>query len=704
MGNAPAHERVPDTEICLTDQSPPTGAALVAGEAAPSSRGWRPARQLGSPRTVAALAAGSMILVGCSTPFSQSARYDPAVVSAAGTITVSDPKVYSREALINERARELAFLDKLIEGADTVTFKPDAMRETETLSAVTAAFGQTRDPAAGQNFRQAQDRNAIEQEIALLRRQIQYVQLLKDAELIRAALPTQTEPVNSDLGKLTTDVPGSLAGGVAAPSVETALTRLDARLTALTAQLAAEARPVAPTSVTANPFDEFRDRQAYRNLLYAERNARALDELHDRGSAALMRVNLQATVVPDPAHPKLLGVVQVKVDPSTFDDEAKSRFLSEWLDYVNLGPSARGADGKFTQRSTARALQRARVLAIITAGGYEVAVPTAAPTGSIGGLVQDFADAEESRGKDLGQSQGLIDSWRLDPAGPSRQVLESLCSGSLPENLHSTAGQERKLLLEQRHYARTRVLTHQYIRKMEPWLAALGDGGTYAAQVEQEHEAAREYLLSLQAALGSIPGCERTASALQVDAPNMAWGPLMQRLQTAAQTDRARVYEVGPREQVQQMSTVARSANSLALAASIATASPASDRAAEAALGYSRQAMGRATTLERVPSVVGYAVASKQTFGWVLGPRTVIEPEGRIGVEQMIKPYDLSVDMSIPSWWPTLKLKVTTLWGPSPHELADGSLDAGGRKQSTIEVPMQRRSPDLDWLLISAQS
>ena len=30
MGNAPAHERVPDTEICLTDQSPPTGAALVA--------------------------------------------------------------------------------------------------------------------------------------------------------------------------------------------------------------------------------------------------------------------------------------------------------------------------------------------------------------------------------------------------------------------------------------------------------------------------------------------------------------------------------------------------------------------------------------------------------------------------------------------------------------------------------------------------
>ncbi len=639
-----------------------------------------------------------VLLCGCSTPFSQSARYDPTIVSAPGTITVSDLKLYSREALMNERARELAVLDKLIDGADSVKFVPDMVREIETFSALSASFGQTRDPIAGQNFRQAQERNAIEQDIAIIRRDIQRVQLLRDAELIRAALPAQTEPVNGDLGKSAADPPTALTSGVKAPSTEALLSRLDARMTALTAQLAAEGRPAASTTVTSNPFDEFRDRQAYRSLLYAERNARALDELHDRGSSALIRVNLQATVVPDAANPKGLGVLQVRIDDSnTFDAAARSGFLTEWLAHVNLAPGSRGADGRFTAGSAARALERARVLMIVSFAGHEVAVPSSAPEGSVGGLVVDLRGAEISRGKVLSELPGLISSWRLTPTQPVTDVLRSFCTGSLPASLQASWNDRRRRYLSEMYDARVRVLTYQYARMLEPWLEVLGDDVSRVAQVNADYKTASESLYQVAEALKTIPGCEERVATLLWQAPKVDWGSLDKRLEEATKIDRARIYEVGPREQVQQMSTVARSANSLSLAASIATGSPAAGRAAEAAAGYSRQAMGRATTLERVPSVVGYAVAGKQTFGWVLGPRTVLEPEGRIAVEQMLKPYDLSVDMSIPSWWPTLKLKVTTLWGPSPHELVQGRLNAAGRGESELEVPMRRRIPDLDW-------
>lgn len=640
--------------------------------------------------THAVLVIGPLMLGGCAIPFAQSAKYDPTVVSAPGTITVSDPKLYSREALINERSREVARIQKLIDGIDAVQFKPDIVREIEQISAISAALGIKIDPAAGLSFRRSQEISDLQQDISVLQMQLQLEQLRRDAQLFRDKLPEQTEPLNKDLGKITATGPAAAASNVTAPLVDQLIARIDGLLAALRTQLATEGKPTAPTSVTANPFDDFRDRQAYQDMLRSARNAAALDELHDQGNAALIRLNFQATVIPDTAYRRSLGVVQVKVDTGTFDDEVKTQFLSEWLDHINLKRDRRTAAGD----SDAHDLQRMGMLSIVSVNGYEIAFPAAAPVGTVRGLVTDFKEADWPRSSDFSRSKGLMSSFSFDP-GPTTAVFAALCQPSLSASVEPRWQNSLSVLLEDTHLARTRVLTFEYVRKVDPWLFALGATSNYAPNAETEYQRAVAFLKDLRESVRGVPGCDPFAKSLPEQAPPLAWGKLMPRLGKAAEFGKARVYEVGPREQVQQMSTVARSANSLALAASIAAAAPSSGVAADAALGYSRQAMGRATALERVPSVVGYTVGGKQTFGWVLGPRSLLDPKGSIDVEQILKPYDLSVDMSVPAWWPKVRLKVSTLWGPSPRQLVAGML--AGSKETDIEIPMPRRAPDFDW-------
>ena len=140
-----------------------------------------------------------------------------------------------------------------------------------------------------------------------------------------------------------------------------------------------------------------------------------------------------------------------------------------------------------------------------------------------------------------------------------------------------------------------------------------------------------------------------------------------------------RVYEVGPREQVQQTSTAARAAEAFSLAAAISAKAPSAGVAARAGLGYSRNATGKVDIIERLPVVVGYAqargtwtnsydgAASRQArFGWLLGPRVnSVDPRrGKLELEQGQRTYDLSADLSVSGWRTRLPLQVRTAWSP----------------------------------------
>jgi hypothetical protein len=63
------------------------------------------------------------------------------------------------------------------------------------------------------------------------------------------------------------------------------------------------------------------------------------------------------------------------------------------------------------------------------------------------------------------------------------------------------------------------------------------------------------------------------------------------------------VYEVGPREQVQQVSSVSRVANNLSLALSLAAAAPSAGAGTTAATNYSRQPIGRGSDVRAHASI-----------------------------------------------------------------------------------------------------
>jgi hypothetical protein len=275
----------------------------------------------------------SMIIVaaclsGCATLFSQKLDYDPKAVRVPAAITVSDPKVYSRQGLISERQKDVAWIDKLIDDSRNQNFEPELLREVEQISAFAAALGLKFDPAAGLNYRRDEKTGDIQQEIDALKMQFQLEQLRRDLELLRAKWPDQIDPVNNDLGKLpagTTPDATSTVSASAADQLKQAIERL---LQASEGRLDADGKAPRQSTAHVNPIDLFRDRSAYRDLLKSARNAAELDEAHDLQGAVLIRLNFQATAVPDPRYPRSLGVVQIKPKPPT--NGPGSKFLIQW--------------------------------------------------------------------------------------------------------------------------------------------------------------------------------------------------------------------------------------------------------------------------------------------------------------------------------------------------------------------------------------
>ncbi len=62
---------------------------------------------------------------------------------AKGVIQFTDPKLYKREALINERKNERAYLGVLLTASESPEFKvePEIVREIEVIQAFSSAVG-----------------------------------------------------------------------------------------------------------------------------------------------------------------------------------------------------------------------------------------------------------------------------------------------------------------------------------------------------------------------------------------------------------------------------------------------------------------------------------------------------------------------------------------------------------------------------------
>lgn len=642
---------------------------------------------MGKAFCVRVLLLSTAITSGCTTPFAERIGYDHAVANATGTIVLGEPRIFSREDLISERARDVAYLQRLItesEDPTKVSFKPEFYRELETITAFALAVGAKFDPLAGATNRRSAETGEILYEIDRLRIQHALEQLNRDIEIRRAGLAAQTVPVNTGLG--------IVGDGTTAPSTVTvsALDQLkaaiDKLLTAITGRLDADGKPPVATTVTSNPFDEYRDRSAYRGMLKSELNAASLDQLHDAGNAKLMRLNFEASVVPVKKYLRSLGAVQVRVIPPS-NGSLTSMLLENWLTHLNTDLRVRAG----TQLS-----QHSIVVDLIASDQFK-AVPIGTVTLLLP-IVLDRSGREWAPDDMLRRAQWdnveAYDQGLFDPAlgqlssldtARSQAVIGAICNQRLGTDGADQV--ERALLV-----ARDRELTRGYLLLADKVARDAMVASPLTDEIRSKLDRARSYGDQVRSMMAHDPSCQAYLGGLGA-IPE--WKAFVDTATGA--TTSARVYQVGPREQVQQISSVARSANSFALAASVAGSVPNAGIAADAATSYSRQAMGRASALERVPLVSGYAVGGDQAFGWVMGPRAVLNPRGRVEMEQVRETYDVWVDLSVPGWWGDFELEATSVWAPSPQSIARGSLVASdGDAKQRIKVNLVRTPSDYD--------
>lgn len=611
-------------------------------------------------------------LAGCAGH--GSIDYDNAVRSAPGTITISDAKVFSREMLINERAADIAWIDRLITASEDptkVSFKPTLIREMEEIAAFSATLGVRYDPAAAVTYRRANETGDIQHQIDVLKAQIQLEQLRRDIEIIRSKLPEQTELANSGLGTLGATTPAATTPGVTPPDASQVAATVNSLITGVLARLDAEAKPIAKTEAISSPLDDFRDRLAYRDALKSARNAAGLDELHDAGNNRLVRLNLQATVMPDPKNLRALGAIQISIRKEAAADPTS--FLGDWLRATNVRSDWRIDASTFRSSETLDALENSGDFARTRLGSLLVLLPIL--TSTKGGELTPtnlFIRARWDRDEAADRIYFGDLLARLSVSGPALEAaLEQACRPGSPFGLALDV-------------ADARMASYSLVQTVNLVAADLG-APSPSIDAGAKRERAENFQREVISLMGGRPGCASLATEYAVaDAPT--WR-MMRRPEFGGE-QQVRIYEVGPREQAQQVSTVARSANSLAMAASLAASAPSSGAAGNFGAGYRRDVMNRASALDRVPQVVGYSVGGQRTFGWLIGPQATTDSRGRAEVRQVPKSYDLTVDLSVPYWWRAMQLEVTTVWAPSPLMLAKGSLTADDAKGGVPQQPV----------------
>jgi hypothetical protein len=663
--------------------------------------------------------------------------------------------MYQRASLINERRIETQWIDEQLEASKTIEFKPEIVREVEQITAFAGALGLSFDPASALNYKRANETGAIQQQIDVLKLQLQLDQLKRDAELIRTSMSSQTAPVNSDLGKVgtaTTAPATSTASAAATDQLNAAIARLN---TALATRLDADAKAPATASTATNPADVFRDRSAYRDLLKSARNGASLDDLHDFAGGALIRLNFQAMVLPDRTKSRAPGVVQMTVKAPTLTSTDRQRIYKGWLEHINQSlniPTDTGWEPNFallassaadnfdlveyryelpstpapnsTPATASKGKGRSPALSKIPAtppvscDGLNLA--TLARDDKCGRLtfaIPKFAGYSPQE-KGYVSLHDYLTAFATDMSDKNDQdryiKLHTLIQKNAPLIVQScelkqptppapgSSPSDAYLLYDGIMEAETRAATADAFARVDR--AAQRSLVLHKVKVPRPNAQsqllnaraarARQFLATFQASaftqcsIDNVRRFEESASQLYVPLGFDA---------TLNDEERIAVYEIGPREQVQQVSSVARVANNFSLAVALAASAPSSGVGAQAAAEYSRQATGKAATIERVPGLVGYSQSDK-TFGWVIGPKATFDPRGNIRLEQTPRALDLSVDLSVPSWWPWFMIETVTGWTPPPASVTNGSIKLNGQTVAQVKVPMAINYADYEVL------
>lgn len=635
---------------------------------------------------------------------------DYADPQSKAAILLSDPQVYARASLINDRRHETEYLQQLLDnsqpkpdGTSVVKFSPQIIRDLKTVDALSASLGLSVGKTLNTSATDLSD------QIQVAKLQAQLATLQKQIEGIQAAQPpTVTIPAPT----LATDVSGATTTGSAQILTPDA-SKLQSQISSIQTQLAtlassAAAGPTAPAnaySALLDPRDDFMDRQAYRRDIRAALAEAQLDDTHNRNGNALYRLQFQATVLPPSGTNRQWGLAQIRVGPPALNEDEVVSDYYNWLGHITSVLNESFPDSKHNYDYDRDVAQ------IGALGFFDIMDVLAAKDGSNRHYCMDHEQATDDQLGQLARPgntqqhpvvQGsdnkdyvFLGTYAVPPgllpAGKTCAPYDSVInpnSVAKPESVtKSNFVAKSKYPVSNANEIPANIasfITSQIRRYERPTTignlrGTIGpvyhDDGTEAATGQGARDR-RTYFPTLFCRKLTVQ-----VTVLPKDLPGGKCGDGPTGIGTglflaAGGTTRdlehdyaVRSYSVLPVELAQRLGVTTEASQSLETALTVAAQLSAAT-SGSLGIGYLSQSDTRAEALARQPMVVGFAGAdifdgqtpSESYFGWLLGPQFALKDSRTMSLQQTVRSYGVNADVAVPGWWSYVELVTDTAW------------------------------------------
>lgn len=251
---------------------------------------------------VSALSLAVTAAVACAGCASYS-KLDPG--TTAGKIEVSGVRVSSRERMVNERLKRREFLESQLTAAQALKdtdFAADGGFSIRSVSGVGVGLGLSLDAGSAQlaklakardaqRIRNQQEMDAKDHEILLAVRK----SLLADVE----GGKTSPEDARELMEALKPPETGASTPNDTNPPDPTGAAKWRDEIDKLLKSLADPSSPPQTAAGKASPIDLFRDKLALLEEIRSEMAANELDDRHDLYGSTLVRLSVDATLIPD---------------------------------------------------------------------------------------------------------------------------------------------------------------------------------------------------------------------------------------------------------------------------------------------------------------------------------------------------------------------------------------------------------------------
>jgi|GEM_PF-2763864 len=296
--------------------------------------------------------AASLGLTSCNPdPYAVSVhKINETAPQSAAAIQLSDPQIYARETILNDRRQEVEFLNRMLDKSEGETFEPQLKRILQYTSSFRGKASASVDPALRTQLQREDEAKRLDADIAVKQREImltrlqqQQNQAIKDLNTTPDAnTTTQLPPINQTEVNNYKDenerLKKELAEKQKAPPAST---------THSTITLPATDTPRS-ADISATPQERLRDLIAYRGEIRFGQARELLDDSHDHSGNALYRLQFTATVAPG-EHKDKYGVARLTILPPRLQVSDYANLYRLWLSHVSYRLNG------FAFRSTDRA-------------------------------------------------------------------------------------------------------------------------------------------------------------------------------------------------------------------------------------------------------------------------------------------------------------------------------------------------------------